>query len=578
MKNSTIIKYSICMGALAVLFTFIIKDKNDRNSFSAFEEFDDFCDTQLVLFPINVNEQNQIQSNKETLSVDTSFLLNNMREASHDIKDSHAYSDRRVSNNPSFNIQSSDFKFDIDYKANGDICHEATYRKTTGLYHVDKGEIIEYTLRTYESSLMIIAFDGDRHVIKEKSIAGHNSINLITDIYVVPDGVKYIAFSVANDYSTVDYACAKYTDVETKTITDDFVKKIHEVEITYDDEAFIGFPTSFISEDRIFTIYRHTIGHSTKAGEHHNLFYRSSKDGIHWSNEKELELPKSDSEGLFRDYRNAFVVNDGSILQLYLQIAVSDSEKVRLYRAMYAELEVQGETLTYTNDVMLPTWVYDTLSFDLSDLQSIEQGTKSTIIGGRPCKCNGIIYIPSYYSYDGDICSYIFKWNQTGSLNSSSFYKCNVELSGYSESSIVPTTKGFMWVLRGENGNFTPTYFTKDNFNTVTLLDNTEKLMCNIELQIINDSIVLMCGRQMNSGKCGYLGILNDNGDILCDSHYTLREMYNQDSASCSIEIDDNKIYIIYYYCNGERYGIACSIISPKDILSLINKIPKRNS
>lgn len=474
------------------------------------------------------------------------------------------------SNGSDLFVKASDFVNNIDYRLDGSVIQEVSYRRTTDLFCVKSGTVIQYTLRTYESSFMVVAFDENKHVIVEKSVAGCNSINLVTDTYVVPDGVHYLAFSVANDYNTLNYANA--WSVGNTSKIDPFDGCFNDIDIMHDDKFFMGFPATFIFKDRIFVIYRHTLGHSTIAGAHHNLFYMSSKDGIHWSKEKELILPHSDSRGLFRDYRNAFVINDGSTLHMFSQIALSTAKGIKIYRAMYSKLKVEGKFVSSIYNVMLPTWVNDSLVYELTDVQSIQKGTRSTIIGGKPCVLDDDIYLPSYYTENGRTCAYIFKWNFGHKIDGVHWRKCEAELNGYSESAIVHTDNGWIWTLRGENGNFSSTCKTMDNFHTVSIMESSNKMLCNIDMCKVNGDIILVGGRQMNSGKCAYLGILNGNGRTICDSHYSMREMYNQDSASCSIETDDNNVYVIYYYCNDKRHGIACATISKDHILIFSKK------
>ena len=143
-----------------------------------------------------------------------------------------------------FYLDSTAFVFRTNYQIDGRVDENSKSRKTTKKYSVKRGQIFYYTLRTYASSYMIIAFDKNNKIVRDASVAGNNDPFLRTDYYIVPQGVSYIAFSYSTDYKTAEYIEIKQVDSNKGLIKS--LNDVAKTTISVPNEDFVGFPNSFV--------------------------------------------------------------------------------------------------------------------------------------------------------------------------------------------------------------------------------------------------------------------------------------------------------------------------------------------
>lgn len=466
-----------------------------------------------------------------------------------------------------FQIDSNDFTDNYNYQVNGIIDRNSKSRKTTKKYPVKKGQVFFYTLRTYETSYMVIAFDKDNHLVVESSIVGNKDHFLRSGYYTVPDGVAYLSFSYSTDYNTGDYVEVK--EVEPKKSQLKTLKSVFKSTLSIPQNDFVGFPTSFVKNGIIYVIYMRSASHNVVPGRNFFPVYKYSTDcGLTWSEEIMLELPQSDSPGLYRDYI-PYVKNVNGKIHAVFNIRVSNSKSSVIRRVAYAKLQVRGAKIKVGELKFFPNSKVDgTLAFCGSDQQAVNKSS-SLNCGGEFVVEGNTMYIPIYTPQGTIICG----WNMAKPISETSFIKlisiASDSNNEYTEAAITKFGCNWLLTLRNERHK-SPLYISRDGLNTVSLLREMPFELNNPYFKRLNNDYAILIARARDCGKHGYLAVLNKEGELEYESFYEDEPLELSDCCSGEIEILNNKIYIFYYAsASGEKNGIKQVVIDLDELVCL---------
>jgi len=72
-------------------------------------------------------------------------------------------------------------------------------RLTTNFISVLEGQIIDYQLTGYSSSMAIIAFNSNKDVVIDKCITVNSPSSVVTGRYIVDSSIKYIRVTRQNN-------------------------------------------------------------------------------------------------------------------------------------------------------------------------------------------------------------------------------------------------------------------------------------------------------------------------------------------------------------------------------------------
>ena len=462
-------------------------------------------------------------------------------------------------------IKSADFETNNNYQVNGRLDKDSKSRKTTHLYSVEEGQKFYYTLRTYESSYMIIAFDKGGKILPSASVAGNNDAFLRSGYYTVPKGVSYLAFSYSTDYNTAYYV--EVREVETEESTLQISRQIVKSKISEPGNDFVGFPTSFVKDGVIFVVYKRTKSHGVTPGKNYSPVYKFSTDGgLTWSKEKSMKMPQSDSKGLYREYLPYIRFVDGKIYAVF-NISVSNAKTGLIRRTAFAELSVKGKRIRVGKLQFFPNSLMNgSLAFCKSDQEAVDRASSLMCGGNFAVECN-TMYVPIYTPLGTSIC----EWDMTKPISESSFVK-KVSLNSdvgneLTEAAIVKVKKGWLMVLRNEHHK-SPMYIASDDFNTVSYAGEMPFEFNNPEFKPISEDCAILVARARNSGKHGYIAVLNGEGKIIRESFYDEEPMELSDCCSGSVEIIDGKIHVFYYAAaSGNLNGIKQAVFNQELLL-----------
>ena len=458
-----------------------------------------------------------------------------------------------------FYLDSTSFVFRINYQIDGRVDENSKSRKTTRKYSVKRGQIFYYTLRTYASSYMIVAFDKNNRIISEASVAGNNDAFLRTDYYTVPQGVSYLAFSYSTDYKTAEYVEVKQVDSNKSLINS--LNDEAKTTISVPNEDFVGFPNSFVKDGIIYVIYKRTASHNVFPGKNFFPVYKYSKDeGKTWSKEKRIKLPLSESRELYREYL-PYVKNVNGNIHTVFNISVSNKKNGIIRRTAYAKIKVSRSRIRVKELQFFPNSKMDgSLVFCDSDQMAIDKAS-SLMCGGGFVIDDGIMYVPIYTPLGTSICT----WDMSKPITSASFKKRvtigSDVVNKFTEAAIVKINNRWLMALRNEHHK-SPLYVSRDNFNTISYLNDLPYELNNPEFKVLNNGKAVLMARARDCGKHGYLAVINENGDRLVESFYEDEPMELSDCCSGTMEIVGDKLHIFYYAsASGERNGIFHKII-----------------
>ena len=458
-----------------------------------------------------------------------------------------------------YRLKSKDFKTTNNYQSNNRIDRNSKSRNTTELVPVRPGQKFFYTLRTYESSYMIIAFDKNKRIVQNACVTGNNDPYLRSGYYTVQQGVSYLAFSYSNDRQTDYYAEVKEVAEDEEVLS--LSNEIEKTTISLPDGDFIGFPTSFVKNGIIYVIYKRTASHGVVPGHYYFPVYKTSSDnGKTWSEEKRINLPLSDSPWLFREYL-PYVKNVNGRIYAVFNISVSDSKSSRIRRTAYARLYTSNSKIRVGKLSFLPNIKADgSLVFCTSDQDAINRAS-SFMIGGDFVVEGEKMFIPVYTPKGMAMC----EWNMKQKISEKSFVlKTSINndtVNQFTEAAFVKLNNSWLLTLRNERHK-SPLFILNNDFKTVSYLGDMPFELNNPMFKQLDDEYAILMGRARDCGRHGYLAVLNREGKRVKEAFYEEEPMELSDCCSGSMEIINDKLYIFYYAAaSGELDGIKQAVI-----------------
>lgn len=355
------------------------------------------------------------------------------------------------------------------------------------------------------------------------------------------------------------------------TITQQFSKI---TTITSATGSFVGFPTSIVFNNKLYCFYYKSTSHTSTPGKHDNIFYKSSSDGgITWSAEKEWILPESDTVGLVRSYRAAYVTRYGNHILCGLFVTTLTQIEQAGSFTMLVELDIDDyDNIDILNNIRVPLVINDNVVYNYTDGDI----TNSMIIGGGLIQVDTNYFIGAYDSYRN---FYVFNFNGDFSTNSNITILDKISHTtryNFSEHTFIKFDNNTIYMLLREDsriGNFYYKYNTSTNkFDFIDTLqrDNYEG-MDSIKL---NKDICAVFGRNITSlENPSRFSMLNKSGRFFMEGAVFYLSNVSKDAAYSTLQVIDNRLINIFYIKTSEteyNYSIVTNSIEIDTLTNLI--------
>ena len=343
--------------------------------------------------------------------------------------------------------------------------------------------------------------------------------------------------------------------------------------ITSANNMFVGFPTSIIYNGKLYCFYYKSLSHTSTPGRQDNIFYKVSSDkGKTWSTEKEWVLPSSDSSGLYRSYRTAYVTLFNENLMFGLFVTTTDSESQRGSFTLLCEASIDSQdTISIINSIKVPLVLSGVTTYNFVDSDI----TNSMIIGGNFAKVGNNYFIGCYTS-DYDL--YLFSFNGNFTSNSN-IEVLDVLLHGefiYSEHAFAVFDDSLVYLLVREDTRReeTPIFeynLTTKKFTKIGQIDNCA--FDGLDAIKVDANTCAIFGRDWKNyyTPCRY-ALMNKAGKCYVTNAKFYGDVLSRDCAYCTLQvIEDTLINIFYLKASASDYNY--SVVVNSILLEVLNNL-----
>lgn len=341
--------------------------------------------------------------------------------------------------------------------------------------------------------------------------------------------------------------------------------------ITAADNMFVGFPTSIVYKGKLYCFYYKSLNHSSTPGRHDNIFYKVSSDkGKTWSTEKEWILPSSDTSGLYRSYRTAYVTTFNENLLFGLFVTTTDSSNQLGSFTLLCEVTVDSQDeISILNNIKVPVVLDGVTTYNFVDSDI----TNSMIIGGNIAKI-GTDYLIGCYTSENDL--YLFKFN--GDFSSSENVTIlDTLLHGefsYSEHAFVVFDDATVYLLVREDTKREDTPIFEYDISTKKFVKIGSVEDCafdGLDSVKVDSNTCAIFGRDSRNyyTPCRYV-LMNKAGKCYITNAKFYGDVLSRDCAYCTLQVTENDLVNIFYLKTSStayNYSVVMNSIA-KDILN----------
>lgn len=355
------------------------------------------------------------------------------------------------------------------------------------------------------------------------------------------------------------------------SITDQFSNINTIVSVT---DSFVGFPTSIVYNNKLYCFYYKSLNHTSTPGRHDNMYYKVSTDnGITWSSEREWVLPNSDSAGLYRSYRTAYMTLYNDNIMCGIFVTTTNSSIQRGSFTMLCEISIdENDNIIIKNNIKVPIVIDNELIYSYKD-QDI---TNSMIIGGNIVKVSNDYFIGSY---DSNNTFYVLKFNGDFSSNTNINIldsKLSTNRFILSEHTFIKFDDNNLYLLLRDDKSRIGSFIYKYNninstFDFLYIIEGTN-FNGQDSIKVSNDVCVIF-GRNVTAVNypCKF-SLMNKSGKIYKDNATFYKYTESNDTAYCSLQIIGDKLFNIFYIKtdNTNSYSIVQNTIETNTLTNLI--------